>query len=245
MTFNIVVIEDQEMEQKRLIKLLDNWQIYSENALRIATYLSGEEFFEKNKTTDNINLFFLDIELNPDHDNSHMNGMEIAQKLRKEGYANEIVFLTSYKEYVFEGYEVRAFNYLLKPIEIHTLIPCMNAWAEDYNEHYYFFNDSKSTVKVSFNDILCFTSALHHVEILTKDNIFSVRSTLNKIINDLPDTFVRCHRSSIVNLKHVYRIAGTEITLSNRKKLTISRSYLANVQRKFARYAVRMKSPLH
>lgn len=56
-------------------------------------------------------VYFLDISLKEE------NGVDIAKKLRAHNYKGHIIFLTGFQEYVFEGYSVRALDYLLKPID--------------------------------------------------------------------------------------------------------------------------------
>ena len=64
-------------------------------------------------------LIFLDIDL------GGMDGMALARKIRETDSEVPILFLTNHKEYVFEGYEVQAFRYLLKPVTEDTLFPLL------------------------------------------------------------------------------------------------------------------------
>ena len=54
-------------------------------------------------------ILFLDIEM------KGLDGMETARELRKKNQDTVIVFVTAYPDFVFQGYEVRAFHYILKP----------------------------------------------------------------------------------------------------------------------------------
>ena len=108
-------------------------------------------------------------------------------------------------EIVFQGYEVRAFHYLLKPVSFEPLMRCMDALTKDHSNQCYIFNDYKTTLQIPYNEIICFTSLKHSLDILTTKDIFKQRSTLNTIAGYLPDCFIRCHRSNIVNMKHIYK----------------------------------------
>ena len=68
-------------------------------------------------------LFFSDIELNC---NNSFTGIDACKQLRESGYTGIIIFLTAFKEYVFDGYDVQAFNYLLKPINYGTINNCLD-----------------------------------------------------------------------------------------------------------------------
>ena len=66
-------------------------------------------------------VILLDISLDQEHGTDTFNGMDVARKIRERSDAI-IIFVTALKEYVFEGYDVGAFHYLLKPIDEQTFI---------------------------------------------------------------------------------------------------------------------------
>ncbi|WP_270507668.1 LytR/AlgR family response regulator transcription factor, partial [Paraclostridium sordellii] len=75
----------------------------------IKKYNLGEELLESNLKE--IDILLLDIQM------GQINGMDTARKIRELDNKMEIIFITSLIDYVQEGYEVRAYRYLLKPIE--------------------------------------------------------------------------------------------------------------------------------
>ncbi|CEP80451.1 two-component response regulator VirR-like [[Clostridium] sordellii] len=75
----------------------------------IKKYNLGEELLESNLKE--IDILLLDIQM------GQINGMDTARKIREVDNKMEIIFITSLIDYVQEGYEVRAYRYLLKPIE--------------------------------------------------------------------------------------------------------------------------------
>lgn len=111
---NIVICED-EIEQQEILKdYLE--QILNEinSKYEILIFNSGEELFKN--YLDNIDIFLLDIQMDG------LNGMEVARKIRQiDKKEVEIIFTTSLIEYIQEGYEVRAYRYLLKPIKLEDL----------------------------------------------------------------------------------------------------------------------------
>ncbi|MBS4815377.1 MAG: LytTR family transcriptional regulator DNA-binding domain-containing protein, partial [Clostridium sp.] len=64
----------------------------------------------------------------------------------------------------------------------------------------------------------------------------SHRPGIQEIAAHLPDIFVQCHRSCIVNLSHITKIDGNTIYLSNKTTQTISRRYVTNVKTKYIKY---------
>ena len=219
MKMKITILEDSVIELERLKNGIRKYGQRYDWDIEIDEYKSGEEYFSKNSecTTIQASAFFLDIQM------GQMNGIEVAKRLRESGYHGIIVFLTAFREYVFRGYEVRALNYLLKPVKENTLFLCLDEIAKELS-----------------NNTLTFSSRLHYVDILTVDGkCYEQMSTLNKIIVHLPSEFIRTHRSYIVNMAHIYRITSGTIELSNHLTTQIARSYSKDVISAFAKYTTR------
>lgn len=235
MKLTISILEDQPTEAKHLKSLLNKWSTQTKCELEIEEYRSGENFFENNDKTSLqlFSVFFLDIQM------KEMNGLEVAKKLRKEGYQGSIIFLTAFREYVFQGYEVRAMNYLLKPVKEEPLFLCLNEIAKNLSGNSYLYRYKQNIMSIPYKDILSFSSSLHYIDILTVSDHFCQYTTLNNIIEYLPLEFIRIHKSCIVNMAHIYKISGTTVVLSNRMTTQIGRSYMKSVIAAFTAYSTR------
>ncbi len=108
MKLYVTIIEDEETHAMRLKQLLENWSKQNNISSSIRHYFNDKDF--SGKKYDEDELFFIDIKL------GSANGMDIAKQLRKDGFCGNIIFLTAFSEYVFDGYHVQALDYLLKPI---------------------------------------------------------------------------------------------------------------------------------
>ena len=117
MKIHVCIIEDEEQYSSLLKEMLRKWQDENSVVLSISLFSSGKDFLAGKELC--FDLIFLDIQL------GGCSGIEIARRMREQGYEGEIVFLTAYQEYVFEGYNVRALNYFLKPIRYEQLDSCM------------------------------------------------------------------------------------------------------------------------
>ena len=71
---------------------------------------------------------------------------------------------------------------------------------------------------------------------MTKTESFTDQAGIQEIDAHLPDIFVQCHRSCIVNLSHITKKDGNTIYLSNKTTQTISRRYVTNVKTKYIKY---------
>lgn len=164
--------------------------------------------------------------------------MDIAKQLRKDGFCGNIIFLTAFSEYVFDGYHVQALDYLLKPISQNKLEQCMNPILRNMQGSYHVYKTKTETIKIPYNKILAFTSFRHYVDIITQPNdnqvFFRQKITLKNLQNQLPKEFVRCHRTVIVNMNKVMRLTNKDITLSDNSIYPVSESYLEHVREVFS-----------
>ena len=228
MNLNIAILEDNEQDFQLLEHNLKQWCSISKNVINVSWFPSEENIYEEFKSK-NFDILFSDIELNT---SVRITGMEICAKLRKNGYAGEIIFLTAFSEYVFEGYNVNAFNYLLKPIILDNLLACMNRYSALHMSDYYYYHKGTEIIKLPYNNILFFLKDNHDVIIQLLTGIYTERVTLNEIENHLPAVFQRCHRSCIINMLHVRSLVANTIYFSNNSTQTIGRKYLEPVRKK-------------
>ena len=114
MKLNVTILEDETIHAVQLQQLLVNWGKKNDIPISTRHYLYAKDFLEE-KNYDEDELFFIGT----------ANGMDIAKQLRKDGFGGNIIFLTAFSEYVFDGYHVQALDYLLKPISLDKLDQCM------------------------------------------------------------------------------------------------------------------------
>jgi len=99
----IAICDDEKSMGEYLKQLIEN-RLADDKEYRVKVFSSGAELLKNGKDFD---IFFLDIHL------KDMSGIDMARSLRQESEA-VIVFVTALKEYVFDAFDVQAFQYLLK-----------------------------------------------------------------------------------------------------------------------------------
>lgn len=230
MKLNVTILEDEATHATQLKQLLEKWSNQNNISISIRHYFNDEDFIGEKYDEDE--LFFIDIELDL------ANGMDIAKQLRKDGFCGNIIFLTAFSEYVFDGYHVQALDYLLKPISQKKLEQCMKPILRNMEGSYHVYRTKTETVKIPYNKILAFTSFRHYVDIITQLNnnkaCYHQKITLKNLQNQLPKEFVRCHRTIIVNMNKVMRLTSKDITLSDNSIYPVSESYLDHVREVFS-----------
>lgn len=232
---NILIIEDEHSDLQHLTTLLNRWKSERNLTIEIRYFLSAESFIAAN-------LFqwpdvcLLDIQLSNSKTPSVKNGIELAKILRHHGYQNAILFLTAFREYVFDGYKVHALDYLLKPVCYENLAPCLDEIERTLKREQYLFRNGSDVIRLSYSDIISIHSDHHTVEITTPNKVYVQKISLENILCHLPNEFVRCHRTCIVNLAHITSFSHAEVHLSNMTKVAVGRSYRKNITQKFSEY---------
>ncbi|CEQ16544.1 LytR/AlgR family response regulator transcription factor [Paraclostridium sordellii] len=230
---NIVICED-EIEQQEILKdYLE--QILNEinSKYEILIFNSGEELFKN--YPDNIDIFLLDIQMDG------LNGMEVARKIRQiDKKEVEIIFTTSLIEYIQEGYEVRAYRYLLKPIKLEDLkkhiILCIEELTKN-KEIYIAVNEKNNTCKVKISEITYIEIQKREMTIHTINEDYTINSSMSKLENELSKyNFYRCHKSFMVNIDFIKNIKQYIAILDNKEEVPISRYRFKETKSRFLSY---------
>lgn len=155
-------------------------------------------------------------------------GMTAAKRIRQVDSEVMIVFVTASAEYVFSGYEVRAFRYILKPELLHgfsgVFRECLNALTKADDAHFT-FQKSAETVSIPLRDILYFESNRRVITVhLSSGGSHSFYSKLDTIAEQLSKhDFVRCHQSFLVNAKKIASVKGSRLILTTQEVLPVSK----------------------
>lgn len=216
----IAVCDDEEAQRKLIIHYLKEWALSREQKMETAEFPDGESFlflWEEEL----FDLLILDIEMGA------LSGIELAKKVRKKDEEIPILFITGYETYMAQGYEVSAIQYLLKPLYKEKLFTVLDKLLKSRKpEEKKVFYTEEGTICLAPSEIWFAEAAAHYSIIYTKDREYHLRHSITELLKmlDKQKEFVRCHRSYLVNLKHISAITRTEIILDDAKKLPVSRS---------------------
>jgi len=191
--------------------------------------ITGGEFLRENKT----DLLFIDINM-PD-----ITGIELVRSLKEKPIT---IFTTAYKKFAFEGFELEAVDYLLKPISFERFNKAVQRainFHEYRNQHkngqagnnYFFVRSEYKMIKIELEEIVYVEGLEDYIKIhLADEKPVLTLMTLKAILEKLPaNRFLRIHRSYIVTLKKIKSVLNRKVTLSNLVELPISDTYAAAV----------------
>ncbi|MDE7423656.1 MAG: LytTR family DNA-binding domain-containing protein [Lachnospiraceae bacterium] len=226
MIVNLAIVENNPTHITDLLLLIEKWKLSHSNCdFQIDTFLSGKDLLETNFY--NYQLIFMDIELD------EISGLDVAHKLRENGFHGELVFTTSYHEYVFRGYDVFALNFLIKPISYEKLSKVLSYIEKEMEESYFYYCHSFTAVQIPYRNIIYFSSCNQYVEIYTTKGITKIRESLKHIRTHLPSNFVQCHRTAIVNIYYISKMDKHDVYLTNDVIIPISQTFLVPMQEAF------------
>ncbi|MFQ7308067.1 MAG: LytR/AlgR family response regulator transcription factor [Mediterraneibacter sp.] len=227
----LAVCDDERVFRNDLRKILGTELELCGIDYHISEFTSGEELIAGLEKAD-CQILFLDIEM------KGIDGVEAARRLRETKRQMEIVFVTSYADFVFQGYEVRALNYILKPYEpekiaavLHTALEALDIEAEKY----YVIDQRGGSIRVPLSSVKYFSSERRTVHAVTTEREYTFYEKLSDLETELPDTFVRIHNRYLVHLKYLEAVRQNTAVVDG-EELPVSRSCKSGLSIAFAKY---------
>lgn len=232
MMFNIAIVDDDMLELKLTEHVLHNWCSKRKKEINILTFHNSEIFINFCMLEGElIHVVLLDIQMKP------VNGIEVAKKLTRINRECLIVFTTNYCDYVFNGYKVRAFRYILKKNLSIALEEAMDAALLELMDSntYFTYSSQKKLKRVLCKDILYFESdrRLIHIYLNGKDQVQSFYGQISNVEIMLnKKDFVRCHQSYIVNQKYILGMDNNILLVKKESiKIPVSERYRKTVEK--------------
>lgn len=186
--------------------------------IEMFTFTSGTDLLNGEFTYD---LIFLDISM-PD-----MSGMEVASKIREKDKNVIIIFVTSESHRVFDSFKVKAFDFIVKPINLLELNKALERVCTEVNQG----NEglivdlmTGGQAKINLKDILFIESANRNIIIHSRSSNLEVVSKMKDIEEKLPsELFFKTHKSFIINLSHVKKYDKTSVWMEDNSEVILSR----------------------
>lgn len=200
----------------------------------VEVFSSGEEllsFLSREKRR--FSLYLMDISL------PGISGIETAAAIRERDPYALIIYITDYKEYVYEVFETLPYRFITKPIDkdiFHKAISDAVNYITDRGELFHFHVD-RVQYQIPFQEIIYFESNLRRVTLHTGKEAFSFYGRLRDLSEHLnPMLFVRTHASYLVNMEYIRSIRDAEVLLSTGEHIPVSRKYRPSVRDKHLEY---------
>jgi len=221
----IAVCDDDKQSLEQISGLLEEYRLSHLPELRYTPFTSAFGLLSAMECGQTFDLAILDV-LMP-----HTNGIQLAEEIRRQNEEMEIVFLSTSREYAVESYEVRARNYLLKPVTqqkfFAMLDQVISAMHPDSQRSFWVRDREGGISRVAH-------SRLMYCEVIRKEIVFHLSGgheivctrSLVELMKDLGDdeNFFQPHRSYLVNMDYVQRVTKTQLILTGGKAIPLSRT---------------------
>lgn len=163
-------------------------------------------------------------------------GMELARRIREADDEISLVLMAPTKEYALQGYEVRALQYLVKPVGMAAMKTILDY---DYGRRHprQYLSVKKRGVwrQIPLDLIIYLETQGRKVAICLSDEYLYASIRLSELEEQLPkDRFIRCHQSYLVNIQHIREMRRNEALTTGGMHIPISRPHLQRVQTAFA-----------
>ena len=204
----------------------------------ICQYATGENMISAGIDHD---IYFLDIEM------GDISGIELAKKIRSEqgnsGKRSIIIFVTAFREYMEDAFDVNAFHYLVKPIKEKKFAEVFQravkevVTGDERREKYIIVKDGESKRKLLLREIQYIESSDRKVVFHMDNGLTETYARMYDLENELGDLFFRTHRCYIVNLEKVTAYSANSIQVLNGDSVMLAEKKYTDFVKTYLRYA--------
>ena len=214
----IAICDDEKHMSDHIRAMASDFFRKKNREIQLRTFLSGEELLNYDGQMD---ILFLDIQMNG------MDGLETARKLRAGKFRGFLIFITVLKEMVFQSFEVQAYDYLVKPVDekqfrktMERLYVSMQNTSEDS-----LLVQQGYERRIVPKDEIVFCEVIDRKIYLNlaSGEVVDYYERIENLETKLGSHFFRCHRSYLINLKHLKGYKNGTAYMDNHKEIPVSR----------------------
>ena len=225
----IAVLDDEPIFLERISKKVDAYFKKYHMKTQVDGYSNGKVLLDEVKDGKRYDIYVLDIEV-PD-----LSGVELGRRLREISEVCFILFITAYPQYAIEGYDSRAYRYILKDEwenRLEETLQKIQKEMNDWNAPSYRITINDRLEKIPVKHIYYAKKDGKNVVFYTREGKSSIRKTLAQVYAELLDgDFIYVDRSYLVNLEHVMKLKHREVYMANGDIVPVSYPRLEQVKK--------------
>ncbi len=221
-------------DDKNIVDNIESLIRENENSLLTSIYkfYDGDELYESVLEGEMFDLIYLDIEM------KRMGGMEVAHKIREIDKGVTFIFVSSYRDYARIGYEVSAFRFLDKPINVNQFYEYYNLAISKIEEDKgcFTFKLGHENYRLEIKDIIYFQSSVRQIIVKTNNEDLVYYDKLDKIEAQLLSNgirFFRISKSVLLNPQYIYSYGSKGLVLKNDEFHEIAKSRRDEIKKLF------------
>lgn len=234
----IAICDDEIDFIDAVCPLIEQWAKEREVKLTLYRFTNGDDLINAQQR-ECMDLIILDVIM------PLLSGIDTARELRNTNHTVPIVFLSSSREFAVDSYEVKALNYLIKPVEPANLFLMLDDFLKTLKQPKPFFTAKTADgfQRIIIADVDYLEAQNKHVLVhLSNDSTIAIRELFSKCMEYFsPEKgFCRCHRSYIVNLNNIEQFSKTEVTTIRNAAIPISRKNYTAFKEAYFNYMFRL-----
>ena len=215
---HIAVCDDEKNMSDQIRAMVSDFFRGKNAETVILQFSCGEELLRYDKQID---ILFLDIQM------KGMDGMETARKLRERNFRGILIFTTVLREMVFQSFEVQAYDYLVKPIDGKTFEKTMERLFVSMQNA----GEASLLVRKGYESRIIALGDIVFCEIIDRKIYLNLASSevvdyydrIENLESKLDNSFFRCHRSYLINLKYLKSYKNGTACMEGGKDIPVSR----------------------
>ena len=226
---NCLIVDDEPIAQRIIANYLADLPdfVIEDTCLHAIEALSVLE-------SKNIDLMFLDIEM------PKLKGLSFLKTLKSPPH---VIITTAHREYALEGFDLEVVDYLLKPISFERFIKAINRFKKIYelkdsssinkpkiSADIIYVKSDRKTIKLSQSNIEYIESMNNYIIFHVADHRYIVYSSMTEMLNQLNSSFIKIHKSYVVNKEKVTAFTKEQVTLGQ-IELPIGKAYKAIMEK--------------
>jgi two-component system, LytTR family, response regulator AlgR len=199
MSKHLLIVDDEPLARQRLRDLVGDVGGFTV----VAEAANGVDAMAVLQST-KVDIALVDIRM------PVMDGIELAQHIRKLADPPNLIFTTAYDHYALQAFDLNAIDYLLKPIRVERLStalakarPLQVAQSEalqtvQKTHQHLSIHERGKVLLVPVDEVLYFRAELKYVTVRTREKSYLLETSLNQLEHVYVDQFVRVHRNALV-----------------------------------------------
>lgn len=195
-------------------------------AFSLMTYLQDEA---KGDT----DLLLMDIELAQD------NGIEVADTMQKQFPKLKVIFITGYIDYARYIFKAEPMDFIVKPVEKKRLYEAIDRALLKITvekEQMIQIHYKGELLKLDTDQIFYLETIQKVTYVHTRKKEYATRKRIDEMMKELPQNFVRCHQSFVINMDKIVYFAAGQAELANGQRIPVSRNRYRVTKETFMKY---------
>lgn len=214
------ICDDELVECEKVRKSLEIYSFQNNIDIKTDIVLNPEAVIEHRKEYD---VIFMDIRFG-----NESKGLDAGIELRRQGYRNFLVFITTYTKHAVPGYQAEAFRYILKPFTDKQIFEVMDAIFDRLNtsDDMLSVRTFEGNIIIELDNLIYAEGSDRHRKLIMVNGEHETSMKLKELYESLPKSrFAYPHKSYIVNFRYVSKVYKKVVYMTNEQRIPLGRIY--------------------